>query len=56
MGEMAVQLLRGATPENGMDLKQPGWENMQFQEEGSKTMVGAGWVAVDASNVGDFDF
>ncbi len=56
MCEMAVQLLRGATPENGMDLKQPGWENMQFQEEGSKTMVGAGWVAVDASNVGDFDF
>lgn len=56
MCEMAVQLLRGETPHDGMDLKQPGWEDMRFQEEGSKTMVGAGWIAIDASNVSEFDF
>ena len=56
MCEMAAQILRGATPADGMNLNQPGWEDMKFQEEGSNTMVGAGWIAIDASNVGDYDF
>ena len=56
MCEMAVQLLRGDTPHDGMDLKQPGWDNMKFQEEGSKTMVGSGWIAIDKANIGDYDF
>jgi simple sugar transport system substrate-binding protein len=56
MCDMAVQLLRGATLEDGMDLHQPGWENMQFQAPGSNTMVGSGWISIDKSNIGDFDF
>lgn len=56
MCAMAVKILRGETPQDGMDLGRPGWNSMHFQEEGSKTMVGSGWISIDSSNVGDFDF
>ena len=58
MCEMAVQILRNGVDivADGIDLNQPGWDNMQFEAPGSKTMVGAGWIAIDASNVGEYDF
>ena len=56
MCEMAVQLLRGAELVDGMDRGQPGWTDMRFQEPGSNTMVGSGWISIDASNIGEFDF
>lgn len=53
MNELALMMLQGQTPADGMDLKAPGYQGLKLV---GKVFYGQAWVDVTKDNMGDYDF
>ncbi len=53
MNKLALMILNGETPTDGMDLGVPGYESMKLV---GKVFYGQAWVDVNADNVDDYPF
>jgi len=56
MLSMAVAILKGQKVTNGLDLKAPGWNSMQFASGSTKVMQGKGWITITKDNADTFGF
>jgi simple sugar transport system substrate-binding protein len=53
---MAEAVLKGEKIENGLNLKAPGWTDMQFAPGSSTILQGKGWITINKENVDSFGF
>lgn len=53
MNELALMMLKGETPVDGISLKAPGYQNLKLD---GKVFYGSAWVDVTKENMGDYDF
>lgn len=53
MNELALMILKGETPSDGMSLQAEGYQNLKLV---GKVFYGSAWIDVDKSNMGDYSF
>lgn len=53
MNELALMILKGETPSDGMSLTAEGYQNLKLV---GKVFYGSAWIDVDKSNMGDYSF
>lgn len=53
MNEIALMMLKGETPTDGMSLKAEGYQNLKLVD---KVFYGQAWIDVTKENMGDYDF
>lgn len=53
MNELALLILQGETPADGISLKAPGYQNLMLKD---KVFYGSAWIDVTKDNMGDYDF
>ncbi|MBR2562593.1 MAG: autoinducer 2 ABC transporter substrate-binding protein [Eubacterium sp.] len=53
MNELALMILQGKTPEDGMSLEAEGYQDLQLVD---KVFYGKAWIDVTVDNMGDYDF
>jgi simple sugar transport system substrate-binding protein len=53
MNQIALMLLQGEEPTDGMDLGLPGYESVEID---GKVIYGAAWIDVTTDNVDEYDF
>ena len=56
MCSLATKVLEGEEIKDGLDLGLAGYENLQFDAENPKVLIGSGWIVIDASNIDEYDF
>ncbi len=56
MNQLALMLLEGETPEEGMDLGLEGYESITSLNGEGKVWFGSAWVDVTAENLADWNF
>lgn len=56
MNQLAVKLLNGETPEDGMDLGVEGYRALKRDESKPNLFYGAAWVDVTKDNMDQYDF
>lgn len=53
MNELALMMLKGETPKDGISLNAPGYQNLKLN---GKVFVGSAWIDVTKENMGDYSF
>lgn len=53
MNELALMMLKGETPKDGMSLKAEGYQNLKLVD---KVFYGKAWIDVTKDNMNDYDF
>lgn len=53
MNELALMLLKGETPVNGVNLVAEGYQNLKLVD---KVFYGSAWIDVDKTTMGNYDF
>ena len=53
MNELALMILKGETPADGVSLQAPGYQNLKLD---GHVFTGSAWVDVTKENMGDYDF
>ncbi len=53
MNELALMILKGETPTDGISLNATGYQNLKLVD---KVFYGSAWIDVDKSNMGDYSF
>lgn len=53
MNEIALMMLKGETPKDGMSLTAEGYQNLKLV---GKVFYGSAWIDVTKDNMGDYDF
>ena len=54
--KLALMLIKGETIGPGLDLGLPGYENLKRIAGTPHGFAGAGWIAIDKANVGQYPF
>ena len=53
MNELALMILKGETPTDGISLEAEGYQNLKLVD---KVFYGSAWIDVTKENMGDYDF